>query len=198
MRRAPRLPRFILASASPRRRELLKAAGLRFRIVPSRVSERAPAALSHSALVRTLAVRKAVSVAKKYPHEVVLGADTLVFLDGQTIGKPRSPRHAAQILRHLSGRWQRVYTGVAVAWAGGKHCRTGVRLSWVKFNKLSEKEIERVAHRHLDKAGAYSVQSRRDRFVERIRGDYDNVVGLPVDLTRRLLGGVFQALSKLV
>lgn len=189
--------KFILASASPRRKQLLKEIGCRFRVVPSRVSERAPAGLGHSALVRALALKKARSVAKRNPSEVVLGADTLVFLDDKVIGKPRNPAHAAVILRHLSGRWQKVYTGVAVVWEGGRKQLSGVRLSWVKMKQLSEKQIANVAHRHLDKAGAYSVQSKRDKFVEKIRGDYDNVVGLPVKLTTRLLRRAFQTFSKL-
>lgn len=190
--------KFVLASASPRRKLLLKDKGLRFSVIPSHVSERAPSGLSHASLVRYLALKKALEISRKNPSQVVLGADTLVFLNGRAIGKPRSPRHAAQILRRLSGRWQQVYTGVAVVWKGGQKHLTGVKLSWVKFNRLSVEEISKVAHRHLDKAGAYSVQSKKDKFVERIRGDYDNVVGLPVELSCRLLSRAFKTLSKLI
>jgi septum formation protein len=131
MKRAANLPSFILASASPRRRLLLRKAGLRFKIIPSHVSERAPAGLNHGPMVRFLALKKARDISKRHPKEVVLGADTLVFIDGKPIGKPKNPKHAEKILRQLSGRWQRVYTGVAVAWAGGKRSKSGVGLSWV-------------------------------------------------------------------
>jgi septum formation protein len=198
MKRTAKIPHFILASASPRRRQLLKEAGLRFTIVPSNVSERAPSGLSHAALVRYLALKKAKWVAKNHPTRVVLGADTLVFLEGRAIGKPKNPRHAERILRQLSGRWQRVYTGVAAVWAGGKKAKVGVALSWVKFKRLTDEQIRRVSSQHLDKAGAYSVQDKNDLFVERIKGGYDNVVGLPVSLSRRLLSGAFQAFPKLV
>ncbi len=198
MKRPAKIPLFILASASPRRRQLLKESGLRFKIIPSHVSERAPAGLSHAALVRYLALKKATWVSKHHPTRVVLGADTLVFLDGRAIGKPKNARHAERILRQLSGRWQRVYTGVAAVWAGGKKVKTGVALSWVKFKRLSEDQIRRVSSDHLDKAGAYSVQDKDDRFVEKIKGEYDNVVGLPVRLSRRLLSRAFQAFPKLV
>ena len=191
-----RKPRLILASASPRRRALMRAAGYRFRVVPSRVSERIPPGLSPVQLVRTLALKKARAVARRNPADLVLGADTLVFIDGRILGKPRGPQDAVRMLRTLSGAWQRVATGVAVVWDGGRRTSLGSATSWVRLRVLSEADIRRASRRHLDKAGAYAVQEKGDAFVERIRGDYDNVVGLPMRVVRTLLRNAGQALAK--
>lgn len=194
----PRQPRLILASASPRRKILLRQAGLKFRIHPSHVSERQPRGLSASKLVTYLALKKARSIAKKYPNDIVLGADTLVFIGKKVIGKPRDPAHAAQILRQLSGAWQRVYTGVALVGYQGRWRRVQSAVSYVKFRRLSEREIIDASTRHLDKAGAYAVQHKKDKFVERIKGDYDNVVGLPMRVVKKLLRAAVEATTKRV
>jgi septum formation protein len=177
----------ILASGSPRRKALMREHGYRFRTVVSGVNESVPRGTKPSAMVKLLAVRKAVAVAKKHPDEIVIGADTTVFINGRIIGKPRNPAHAARMLRTLSGAWQKVYTGVAVAWAGGRKTVSGAAVSGVKMRRLTDAEIARASRKHLDKAGGYAVQERKDAFVERIRGDYDNVVGLPMRLVKRLL-----------
>lgn len=190
--------KLILASASPRRRRLMRQAGYRFRIVPSHVSERASKTLRPARLVTLLAARKAIAIAKKFPHDVVLGADTLVFINGHPVGKPRDAAHAARILTELSGRWQRVYTGVALSWAGGRKSLNGTAVSYVKFRALTKDDIVKAAHKHLDKAGAYAVQERGDGFVTRIKGDYDNVVGLPMRTVKKLLRRFFQLLPKQV
>lgn len=189
-------PNLILASASARRRKLLREAGYRFRVVESRVSEQAPRKMKPANLVRYLALKKALSVAKKRTGDVVLGADTLVFVGRRAIGKPKDKRHAFSILRNLSGRWQRVYTGIAVVWKGGKGFISQAEVSHVKFRQLTESEINRAATKHLDKAGAYAVQEKGDGFVEKIRGNYDNVVGLPVGVVRRLLNRCAQSFAK--
>lgn len=186
-RRTPTSRRFVLASASPRRRQLMKEGGYRFKIVPSRAKETYPSRLPHRGVVQLLAKKKALDVAARFPDKVVIGADTIVSIGGKIIGKPRNRRHAKWILKRLSGRWQRVYTGVAVAWKGGRRVETGYAVSHVKLKVLSDGEIDRASKRHLDKAGAYAVQERRDPFVTRIRGDYDNVVGLPMKVVNRLL-----------
>ena len=180
-------PRLILASQSPRRRALLRRHGYRFSVRPSHVSEKAPASLGPSSLVRTLASRKALAVARRYPSDIVIGSDTLVFLDRRVIGKPRDAAHARRMLASLSGRWQRVCTGVAVAWEGGRRKQASSATSWVLFRRLTFAEIEKAAGRHLDKAGAYAVQQKGGGFVRKIRGDYDNVVGFPMRLVTRLL-----------
>lgn len=181
-------PLIILASVSPRRRQLMKEGGYRFNVVPSDVVERAPNGLLPHQLVKFLALKKAMAVAKKFPDHPVLGADTLVFINGHVVGKPRHPHHARTILRELSGQWQSVYTGVAVVWEGGRRSAVEVAHSKVKMRILTDADIERAAHEHLDKAGAYAVQEKKDPFVESIIGDYDNVVGLPMRVVKRLLG----------
>ena len=177
----------VLASGSPRRKALMREHGYRFRVVVSGVHESVPRGTRPGAMVKMLAVRKALAVAKKLQSEIVIGADTTVFIDGRIIGKPRHPAHAARMLKTLSGAWQKVYTGVSVAWAGGRKMVAGVAVSGVKMRRLTDAEIGRASHRHLDKAGGYAVQEKKDAFVERIRGDYDNVVGLPMRLVRRLI-----------
>lgn len=174
----------------------MRKAGYRFRIIPSHVSERAPKALGPAQLVRHLALKKAVATARKYPNDVVLGADTLVFLQNDVIGKPRNEKHALQILRKLSGRWQRVITGVAVAWDGGKRTVAQTATSRVKFRRLSLDEMARASTKHLDKAGGYAVQEKGDGFVEKIDGDYDNVVGLPMRVVKKLLRRSADAFAK--
>ncbi len=179
--------RIVLASGSPRRKKILRDNGIRFRVEASGVSERARAGLSPSALVKMLALRKALFVARKNPTETVLGADTIVFINGKVVGKPRDAAHGRRMLLELSGVWQKVYTGVAVVSDGGKRRAVEAAVSRVKMKTLTPEEIERASKKHLDKAGGYAVQERKDAFVERIEGDYDNVVGLPMRLVRKLL-----------
>jgi septum formation protein len=177
----------ILASASPRRKSLMREAGYRFRVIPSHASERHPAGLSPAQIVQYLAYKKAKTVARHHPEAVVLGSDTVVYIHGQLVGKPRNKTHAKRILSKLSGSWQKVYSGVAVVWARGKKKRVGYALSKVKLRKLTPFDLKKAAMRHLDKAGAYAVQQKDDPFVEKIIGDYDNVVGLPMRLVKKFL-----------
>lgn len=188
----------ILASASPRRRLLMRKHGYKFRIVPSHVSEVVRGKLSPRQFVNHLALKKAVHIAKKYPQSVVLGADTIVFQGGKIIGKPKHAEDASKILWRLSGAWQKVYTGVAIAWAGGEMTLVQTAVTGVKFRRLTDKDVRMAARKHLDKAGAYSVQQKNDPFVERMVGDYDNVVGLPMRVVKRLLGRCRQRLLKTV
>jgi septum formation protein len=168
----------------------MKQAGYRFRIVVSDVRETVPRGISPKELVKTLALKKAVAVSKAHPAAVVLGADTVVYINNRIVGKPRDKKHAVKILRELSGAWQKVYTGVAVAWAGGKRHKKSVAVSSVKMRHLNDKDLAWASAKHLDKAGAYAVQEKRDPFVERIVGDYDNVVGLPMRVVKKLLAGI--------
>lgn len=176
----------ILASASPRRRVLLRRLRLPFRILPSRVSEVSREKVPKRLVVQ-LALRKARDVARRHPQAIVLGADTLVVCQGRILGKPRNLAHSRRILKILNGRWQQVYTGVAVVWEGGKRSVSRAVESRVLARRLSEAELTRLAGKHPDKAGAYAVQDRDDPFISRIEGDYGNVVGLPLDATRKLL-----------
>ncbi|MDD5657746.1 MAG: Maf family protein [Elusimicrobia bacterium] len=180
--------RLILASASPRRRVLLRKLGAPFRVVPSSVGE-ASRQKDPRRLVVELALRKARDVARRHPEALVLGADTIVVCRGRILGKPRHYQDSLSILRLLNGRWQDVYTGVAVVREGGLWARSRAVRSRVLARRLSEAQLRRLAGKHMDKAGAYAVQDQDDPFIERIVGDYGNVVGLPLEATRRLLSG---------
>lgn len=174
----------VLASGSPQRRKLIKGLRRRVRVVPSRVSEKSRER-DPRRLVLELAVRKALHIAASHQAALVLGADTLVVCKGEILGKPRGRKDSRRILELLNGSWQRVYTGVAVA-LGGRLYKEAV-CTRVKARRLPELELDRLAGKHLDKAGAYAVQDKDDPFIERIVGDYDNVVGLPMKAVRRLV-----------
>lgn len=176
----------ILASGSPQRRSLLKGLGIPFRVVPSRLPEET-AEKDPRRLVADLALRKAQAVAKRRPDTLVLGADTVVCCAGKILQKPVDKADAKRILGRLNGRWHRVYTGVALVDSGSGRSWREVAVSRVKARKLPPEELERLAGKHLDKAGAYAVQDSDDPFIETIVGAFDNVVGLPLATVRRLL-----------
>ncbi len=159
---------------------------VRFRIVPSRVSE-ASREKNPRRLVIELAVRKALSVARKHPRALVLGADTVVYAAGRILVKPRDHADSMRLLRSLNGRWHRVYTGVAVAAEGGRRIVSQAVATKVRARKLTDAELERLAGKHMDKAGAYAIQDHDDPLIDRIVGDRDNVIGLPVKAVGRLL-----------
>lgn len=184
-------PRLVLASASPRRRALLARLGLDFEVRPVDADETPRSGESPEALALRLARVKAAAVAM--PGEVVLGADTVVAADAELLGKPADADEAARMLRRLSGRGHEVWTGVAVVRSGApdgvareiaRACRTEV-----VFRRLGEEEIAAYAAtaEPLDKAGGYAIQGGAAGFVERVEGDYDNVVGLPLALVQQLL-----------
>jgi septum formation protein len=177
-------PVLILASASPRRRAILRAAGVRFRVSVSGVDENIPEKRPRR-MVLALARLKALAVAAKNPGRLVLGADTTVVCAGRVLGKPESLADSVRMLELQSGRWQRVYTGVALA--RGRRVWSDVAVSRVKARRLDPERLRRLAGKHMDKAGGYAVQDRRDPLVERVVGDRDNVVGLPMRVVRRLL-----------
>ncbi len=175
----------ILASASPRRSELLKRMGLSFRTEVSQVEEELTG--SGEQIVCRLARMKAEDVASRNPDSVVLGADTVVCLDGAVLGKPKDREDARAMLRMLSGRWHEVYTGVAVAC--GDRVTTQAVCSRVHFVELNEKDIDSYlkTDEALDKAGAYGIQGMAGMFIDRIDGCPHNVMGLPLAVTRALL-----------
>ena len=177
----------VLASASPRRRELLGRFGIPFRVIPARGEEKAPAGLSPGELVRALAEHKAAEVAAGEPESVIVAADTVVEIDGEILGKPGTPERAAEMLRRLSGRTHRVWTGVCVR--QGERVLSAAEETAVRFHPLTEEEIAAyvATGEPLDKAGAYGYQDRACLFVERIEGDYFNVVGLPMERLGRML-----------
>lgn len=187
-----KLPSLILASASRQRRLLLGRLGTPFRVIPSRVSE-ASSIKSPRRLALNLARRKAMRVARKYPRAAVLGADTIVVCRGEIIGKPRDKRHAESIIAKLNGRWHRVYTGVVLALSGGDDLREEIAVSRVKARRLSPAALAGLAGKHMDKAGAYAVQDKKDPFISRIEGPLDNVIGLPMQAVRRLLRSATRA-----
>jgi septum formation protein len=179
----------ILASNSPRRRELLEAAGIACEVVAIDVDESMVKLEPPGDHVRRLATEKARAALAQRPGAVVLAADTIVLVGGEMMGKPRDDADAVRMLRLLSGREHEVLTGVAVMSA--RRSMVEVARTKVWFNPLSEAEIaEYVASGEpRDKAGAYGIQGLAARYIDRIQGSYSNVVGLPVALVYRLLKG---------
>ena len=177
------LPPLILASASPRRAELLRQLNLEFRIVPSDTPEVSDDHLSPFEICQLNAHRKARNVAKKMPDSLVLGADTLVFLDRQILGKPATSTEAQEMLESLQGKTHQVVTGVSLIHLRN-HQETVFAVSTdVRFRALTADEIRNYLSRvnPLDKAGAYAVQEHGELIVEEITGSFTNVVGLPVE-----------------
>lgn len=172
--------RLILASASPRRRELMDKFGLAYQVIPAEGEETAPGELSPGELVAALAAGKAAEVSGRCPDAVVIAADTVVEVDGRILGKPGTPERAEEMLSALSGREHRVWTGVCVR--EGTLALTRCECTEVRFRELSKEEIRDyvATGEPLDKAGAYGYQGLACLFVDRIEGDYFNVVGLPV------------------
>lgn len=176
----------ILASRSPRRKELLTRAGVKYRVIPSDIEENS-AYKRPALIVRELAYKKALSVALKHPGSPVLGSDTLVYCKGQVLGKPRNHKDALRLLRLQNGSWQAVHTGVALIWLDKGVFLAGTEVSRCKARKLTGAELHDMAYKHHDKAGAYAVQDKDDVFVEKIEGRFDTVVGLSMNLVRKFL-----------
>ena len=178
----------ILASQSPRRRELLERMGLSgFEVIPARGDERCPPGCTPAELVEELSRRKCAEVAASHPDDLVIAADTVVEIDGRILGKPHSEEQAAEMLRLLSGRENRVYSGLTVARGG--EAVTEHEVTPVRFRALSEADIRHyiATGEPMDKAGAYGVQGYGCVLVEGVFGDYYNVMGLPVCRLARLL-----------
>jgi len=174
---------FILASQSPRRRELLNQIGLDFRVHASPADETTDAPLSPPEMARTFATQKAQLVAAEHPSALVLAADTVVIHDGDLLEKPSSPGHARRMLRRLSGTTHDVYTGVALHHRASDRAVATGRTTHVTFAPLSDEEIQAYVETKspMDKAGGYGIQDHTGPlFVKRIEGDYYNVVGLPL------------------
>ena len=175
------LPNIILASKSPRRADLLKQIGLKFKVYPSEIEEPQITA-SPADAVQELALTKARTVAAKFDAGIVLGADTVVVIDGQPIGKPENDAHAVEILKHLSGNQHEVITGTALIDIERKNELVWAEKTAVYFRTLRQSEILTYIRsgESSDKAGAYGIQGKAGAFVERIEGCYFNVVGLPL------------------
>ena len=181
----------ILASQSPRRRELLAREGVPFRVEVRDTEEVHDASLPPEQLCAINAAAKALAIAQEFPEEVVIGADTLVFIDGTPLGKPADEAEAVQMLLRLQGRTHCVCTAVAVVMPGGER-RDFAEISHVRFRSLDEEAIRHymsLVH-VLDTAGAYAIQEHPELIIESFEGDWDNVVGLPVTRLLQVLKGV--------
>ncbi|HLS28322.1 MAG TPA: nucleoside triphosphate pyrophosphatase [Opitutales bacterium] len=179
----------ILASASPRRAELLLDLGIAFTVIPAEIDEHSGEGLGPREMVVHNARLKAEKVAERFPDRVVLAADTTVFIDGTILNKPRDLDEAFEMLRQLSGRTHVVYTGFCVIGPEAPHqVEKGVE-SRVTFKKLEDRDIVdyfRLVD-PLDKAGAYGIQQETDRIVESYEGSLSNIIGLPVEETKQVL-----------
>jgi septum formation protein len=184
-------PPIILASVSPRRAELLRQAGLMFAVVPAHTLETHPEHLTPYEVAQINAYRKCRTVAKKHPDALVLGADTIVCIGGEILGKPASLAVAEQMLRKLQGRTHEVVTAVCLLHLRSHRQRLFAASTNVTFRELDVVQIRSYLTRinPLDKAGAYAIQEHGDRIVENISGSYSNVVGLPVERVLEELAG---------
>jgi len=188
----------ILASTSPRRRELMAEAGWKFQVTPAEVNEVAPAHLTVGEIVLWNAKMKAGDVARRIDHAVVIGADTLVALEGEALGKPRDLDDAFAMLRRLSGRTHEVYSGVWITRVPDGKTRSFVEISRVRFRELSDAEIREsmLLANPLDKAGAYAAQHDPLGIIAEITGSRTNVIGLPMEALRAELNAHFLALPR--
>lgn len=179
----------ILASASPRRRELLAQLGVPFEVVTAQITEHEDSTTDPRVMVAHNAALKADWVAERHPEALVLGADTTVFIDGHALNKPRDPAEARAMLRRLSGRTHTVFTGLAVRRRRDALVIDDGVASEVTFKPLDEPTIEAyLARVHtLDKAGGYAIQEHGELIVAGYRGSMTNIVGLPLETTKQIL-----------
>ena len=174
--------KIILATTSPRRHGLAQEMGLEFEIIPSNYEEDMTKKLKPKEMVGEFSYGKALDVSKKLKEGIVIGVDTIVVFKGKKLGKPKSKEDAFKMLKSFSGKWQEVYSGVALI-----DCKTGktikdCEISKVKFRKLDDEEIKKYIEtgEPMDKAGAYGIQGLSSIFIEKIDGCYFNVVGFPI------------------
>jgi septum formation protein len=183
----------VLASASPRRQELLRAAGISFAVQPADIDESPSPGETARDCAERLATQKALAVWRARPQDTVLGADTVVVVEQTILGKPVDAADAARMLRLLAGRQHQVITGVCLVTpeaVPAKHnLRPASETTLVTMSEMSEEEIRDyvATGESMDKAGAYAIQGMASRWIPRIAGDYSNVVGLPVALVYRML-----------
>src|SRR5688572_14967249 len=177
------MSKFILASSSPRRLELLRSLGLEFEVIASKTEELHDESVDRRRLCELNAERKALEVSERFPAAVVLGADTLVTVDTKLYGKPADLEMAKRTLRELSGRTHEVITGLCLMHLASGKASIFHDVTRVTFKELTERVIESYVSnvQVLDKAGAYGIQERGEMLVEKIEGSYSNVVGLPLE-----------------
>ncbi len=200
------LPKIVLASGSPRRAEILNSVGWKFTKDVADIDESELIGESPEKYVQRLAREKAEIVAARHEDIYVLGADTTVVIDEQILGKPSDLEDARRMLRMLSGNWHEVLTGVALVQSPKSEVQSlkseelnfkslvGIQSTKVKFAEMSQSEIDFLVEKGapLDKAGAYAVQAQAALFIEKIEGDYWNVVGLPISLVYDLMKKISQ------
>jgi septum formation protein len=183
----------ILASSSPRRRELIRSLQLPYEIIVSHADETTPPGMPPAEIVETLSLRKAAAVREKIREAdkdgVIVGSDTIVVLDGKVLGKPENEEDSFRMLQSLQGRTHQVYSGIACLDAATGRQSTAHRMTLVTMKPLGEEQIWRYIRtgEPKDKAGSYAIQGLGATIVERIEGDYFNVVGLPVSLLADML-----------
>ena len=186
-----KLPPLILASASPRRSDLLRELGVEFQVIPGHAPEIHHDQMTAGELVQINAYRKARRIAKQFPDALVLGADTLVYLGTTLFGKPANLADARAMLAQLQGHTHQVVTGVCLFHLRGHRCRIFAENTAVTFRPLTAAQVDDYLQRMnpLDKAGAYAIQEHGERIVEKISGSFSNVVGLPLERLRAELAG---------
>ncbi|VVB79472.1 Septum formation protein Maf [uncultured archaeon] len=184
--------KIILASTSPRRKELAQQMGLDFEIVPSSYEEDMTLDLSPKELAKTLAYGKAKDVAGKFDEGIVIGIDTFVVFNGKKLGKPKSKQQAIDMLKSFSGKSQEVYSGIALIDCKTKKEIKDFEVTTLKFRKMNDEEIKKYVEtgEPMDKAGAYAVQGLSSIFIEKVNGCYQNIVGFPIHK-------IYQSLTKL-
>lgn len=190
-------PLLVLASTSPRRSDLLMAAGINFQVEAARIEELADPALTARELSLVNAESKALEVAARFPNRVVLGADTVVALDNRTYGKPRDLTEARTMLETLCGRIHEVLTAVCLVHRDGEKMVRFVESTRVKFRPAAEVDLDAYLQsiHPLDKAGAYAAQEDKGRLIEHLEGSMSNVIGLPVERVRTALDEHFPGLA---
>lgn len=179
----------LLASTSPRRRELLELLGLTFHIIPPTCEERLSPNLSPGEQTRQLAREKAQSVADEHPQDIVIGSDTVIEIEGKLLGKPENIQEAETMLRNLQGRYHQVHTGVAIIHQANKVSINFVETAQVWIKSFDEHTLKTYldTEESLGKAGSYSIQGNGAQLIEKIEGDYPTIVGLPLWRTAKAL-----------
>lgn len=180
---------FILASTSPRRRELLALLGIAFEVITPVVEENPSPELCPRDQARQFALDKALSIARRHPDDLVLGSDTVIEIDGTLMGKPQDLDDAGTMLRLLRGRNHQVHTGIALIHEAARVTLVQVETAQIRMTPFTDQELKRYleTEESLGKAGAYSIQGEAARFIEAIEGDYPTIVGLPLRRTAELL-----------
>lgn len=186
---SPYLAPLVLASVSPRRQEILEGLGLAFEVIPSGIEEPVSAGRSPEENAQELARLKARTVAARVDQGTVIGCDTLVAVENEILGKPASPQDAKRILSLLSGKTQKVISGLCLIHLPTDHELCGHEVTTLFTKPMSKRDIDEyvATGEGLDKAGAYAIQETGDRFIERLEGSFDNVVGFPTELFTRFM-----------